>query len=138
LSQAAGPRLIHRSDRGSQYASHAFQSKLARYGMTCSMSRKGNCWNNVPAKRFFKSLKYERVHGTRYATRADAVADLFDCIEVFTTGVAATPRSAATRRFSSCNTGSRISMSGRSRFSVTSLEDEIQRELQYPGSVTYS
>ena len=39
------PGLIHHSDRGSQYASHAFQAKLAEYGMTCSMSRKGNCWD---------------------------------------------------------------------------------------------
>jgi putative transposase len=78
-----GPGLIHHSDRGSQYASHAFQDKLADYGMTCSMSRKGNCWDNAPTESFFNSLKNERVHGTRYATRAKAVADLFDYIEVF-------------------------------------------------------
>ena len=77
------PGLIHHSDRGSQYASHAFQGKLGKYGMTCSMSRKGNCWDNAPTESFFNSLKNERVHGTRYATRADAVADLFDYIEVF-------------------------------------------------------
>jgi putative transposase len=77
------PGLIHHSDRGSQYASHAFQAKLAEYGMTCSMSRKGNCWDNAPTESFFNSLKNERVHGTRYATRAGAVADLFDYIEVF-------------------------------------------------------
>lgn len=77
------PGLIHHSDRGSQYASHAFQGKLTEYGMTCSMSRKGNCWDNAPTESFFNSLKNERVHGTRYATRADAVADLFDYIEVF-------------------------------------------------------
>lgn len=78
---AAG--LIHHSDRGSQYASAAFQTKLAEYGMLCSMSRKGNCWDNAPAESFFGSLKNERVHGTRYATRDEAVADLFDYIEVF-------------------------------------------------------
>lgn len=77
------PGLIHHSDRGSQYASHAFQGKLAEYGMTCSMSRKGNCWDNAPTESFFNSLKNERVHGTRYTTRAQAVADLFDYIEVF-------------------------------------------------------
>jgi putative transposase len=77
------PGLIHHSDRGSQYASHVFQGKLAKYGMTCSMSRKGNCWDNAPTESFFNSLKNERVHGTRYATRADATADLFDYIEVF-------------------------------------------------------
>jgi putative transposase len=77
------PGLIHHSDRGSQYASHAFQAKLAAYGMTCSMSRKANCWDNAPTESFFNSLKNERVHGTRYATRAEAAADLFDYIEVF-------------------------------------------------------
>ena len=78
---AAG--LIHHSDRGSQYASHAFQGRLAEYGMVCSMSRKGNCWDNAPAESFFNSLKNERVHGTRYPTREGARADLFDYIEVF-------------------------------------------------------
>lgn len=77
------PGLIHHSDRGSQYASHAFQDKLAQYGMICSMSRKGNCWDNAPTESFFNSLKNERVHGTRYATRAAATADLFDYIEAF-------------------------------------------------------
>lgn len=47
------------------------------------MSRKGNCRDNAPTESFFGSLKNERVHGTRYATRAQAVADLFDYIEVF-------------------------------------------------------
>ena len=77
------PGLLHHSDRGSQYASHAFQAKLAAYGMVCSMSRKGNCWDNAPTESFFNSLKNERVHGTRYATRAAAIADLFEYIEVF-------------------------------------------------------
>lgn len=77
------PGLIHHSDRGSQYASHAFQAKLTEYGMLCSMSRKGNCWDNAPAESFFNSLKNERVHGRRYATRAAAIADLFEYIEAF-------------------------------------------------------
>ncbi len=77
------PGLIHHSDRGSQYASQAFQDKLAEYGMVCSMSRKGNCWDNAPSESFFNSLKNERVHGTRYETREEAVADLFAYIEVF-------------------------------------------------------
>jgi hypothetical protein len=47
------------------------------------LSRKGNCWDNAPTESFFNSLKNERVHGTRYATRDDAIADLFDYIEVF-------------------------------------------------------
>ena len=78
-----GPGLIHHSDRGSQYASHAFQEKLTEYGMICSMSRKGNCWDNAPSESFFNSLKNERVHGTRYETRDEAIADLFAYIEVF-------------------------------------------------------
>jgi putative transposase len=60
------PGLIHHSDRGSQYASYAFQGLLKEYGMVCSMSRKGNCWDNAPAESFFNSLKNERVHGISF------------------------------------------------------------------------
>ena len=77
------PGLMHHSDRGSQYASHAFQSRLKEYGMIASMSRKGNCWDNAPTESFFNSLKNERVHGTRYRTKDEAKADLFDYIEPF-------------------------------------------------------
>ena len=77
------PGLIHHSDRGSQYASHAFQARLNEYGMICSMSRKGNCWDNAPTESFFNSFKNERVYGTRYETRAEAIADAFDYIEPF-------------------------------------------------------
>ena len=75
--------LVHHSDRGSQYASLAFQARLKKYGMVCSMSRKGNCWDNAPTESFFNSLKNERVHSTRYGTQAAAIADLFDYIEPF-------------------------------------------------------
>jgi putative transposase len=51
--------------------------------MRCSMSRKGNCWDNAPTESFFNSLKNERVHGNRYRARADAKADVFQYIEVF-------------------------------------------------------
>ena len=78
---AAG--LIHHSDRGSQYASHAFQRKLKAYGMTCSMSRKGNCWDNAPTESWFNSFKNERIHGCRFATRAQMEAESFEYIEVF-------------------------------------------------------
>ena len=95
------PGLIHHADRGSQYASHAFQARLKTYGMTCSMSRKGNCWDNAPTESFFNSYKNERVHGTRYDTRAAAIADAFDYIEPFynrrRTGI---PRSAMPRHSS--------------------------------------
>ena len=77
------PGLMHHSDRGSQYASGAFQARLHEYGMVCSMSRKGNCWDNAPTESFFNSLKNERVHGTRYDTRDEAIADVFDYIEPF-------------------------------------------------------
>jgi len=83
LRRAPKPGLIHHSDRGSQYASEAFQAKLRDYGMLCSMSRKGNCWDNAPTESFFNSLKNERVHGQRYHTREQATADLFEYIEVF-------------------------------------------------------
>ena len=77
------PGVLHHSDRGSQYASHAFQDKLKEYGMTCSMSRKGNCWDNAPTESWFNSFKNERVHGMRYATHADMKAASFEYIEVF-------------------------------------------------------
>ena len=75
--------LVHHSDRGSQYASQTFQAKLQEFGMVCSMSRKGNCWDNAVAESFFNSLKNERVHGQHYDMRDHAKADLFDYIEAF-------------------------------------------------------
>lgn len=77
------PGLIHHSDRGVQYASHLFQQRLRDYGMRCSMSRKGNCWDNAATESFFNSLKNERVHGSRYRTHAAAKADVFEYIEMF-------------------------------------------------------
>ena len=77
------PGVLHHSDRGSQYCSHDYQQLLRGYGMTASMSRKGNCWDNAPMESFFNSLKNERVFHRRYADRAEAKADLFDYIEVF-------------------------------------------------------
>jgi transposase InsO family protein len=78
---AAG--LIHHSDRGSQYASDAFQGKLKEYGMLCSMSRKGNCWDNAPTESWFGSFKNERVYGERFETRDEMRAMTFEYIEVF-------------------------------------------------------
>lgn len=78
-----GADLVAHSDRGSQYASEHYQALLARYGITCSMSRRANCWDNAPAESFFASLKKELVHSESYATRADARASLFEYIEVF-------------------------------------------------------
>lgn len=78
-----GPGLIHHSDRGSQYAGHAFQSRLKEYGMQCSMSRKGNCWDNAPTESWFNSFKNERYHGLRYETHDEMRAASFEYIEVF-------------------------------------------------------
>ena len=75
--------LIHHSDRGSQYASEAFQVKLKEYGMACSMSRKGNCWDNAPTESWFGSFKNERVYGERFAKRETMKAMAFEYIEVF-------------------------------------------------------
>ena len=75
--------VMHHSDRGSQYASNAFQDKLKAFGMTCWMSRKGNCWDNAPMESWFASLKKEQVHLQHYATRAAAKSDIFEYIEVF-------------------------------------------------------
>jgi putative transposase len=83
LASNCRTRVIHHSDQGIQYASHAFQARLEEYGMICSMSRKDNCWDNAPSESFFNRLKNERVHGTRYSTRAAAETDLFDYIEPF-------------------------------------------------------
>lgn len=77
------PGLLHHSDRGCQYASHVFQDKLTEYGMTCSMSRKGNCWDNAPTESWFNSFKNERVHGWRFVTREEMTATAFEYIEVF-------------------------------------------------------
>ena len=68
--------LIHHSDRGSQYASEAYQTLLAQYGMTASMSRKGNCWDNAVMERFFKSYKEEWIGDQVYYTRAAAITDM--------------------------------------------------------------
>ena len=60
---------FHHSDRSSQNASQLFQAKLVEYGMTCSMSRKVNCWNDVPTESWFNSFQNEWVRGKRFETR---------------------------------------------------------------------
>ena len=75
--------LTHHSDRGSQYCSHAFRSALRRNGIECSMSRKGNCWDNALAASFFATLKKELVHQCEYADQEAARASIFEYIEVF-------------------------------------------------------
>ena len=75
--------LLHHSDQGSQYTSEQFQSLLADNGITCSMSRTGNVWDNAAMESFFSSLKTERTSRKTYRTRDEAKADVFDYIERF-------------------------------------------------------
>ncbi len=78
-----GEGLIAHSDRGVQYASEHYQTLLKKHDITCSMSRKGNCWDNAPMESFFATLKKELVHHEHYQTRDDARRSLFDYIEIF-------------------------------------------------------
>jgi len=75
--------LIHHSDRGSQYASHAFRKLLKLHGFKGSMSRKGDCWDNSVVESFFGTLKQERVHWRHYQTRFAAQQDILDYISMF-------------------------------------------------------
>jgi putative transposase len=75
--------LLHHSDRGSQYASESFQRLMADHGVSCSMSRAGNVWDNAAMESFFSSMKTERVARKVYRKRDDARADVFDYIERF-------------------------------------------------------
>jgi putative transposase len=81
------PGLLHHSDRGSQYASGDYRRALTAHGMRCSMSRRGNCWDNAVAESFFATLKVELgVDDTPWATRAHAHDDVFEYIEAFYNG----------------------------------------------------
>ena len=75
--------LLHHSDQGSQYTSEQFQRLMADHGITCSMSRSGNVWDNAAMESFFSSLKTERTARKVYRTRDDARADVFDYVERF-------------------------------------------------------
>ena len=74
---------LHHSDRGSQYASEDYRHLLEQRGITCSMSRKGNCWDNAVVESFFSSLKQELVYLTTFKTHQEAKPALFEYIEVF-------------------------------------------------------
>jgi transposase InsO family protein len=78
-----GAGLIAHSDRGVQYASQTYQAVLKQNKITCSMSRKGNCWDNAPTESFFATLKKELVYRQQYQTRAEARQSLFEYIETF-------------------------------------------------------
>ena len=74
--------LLH-SDQGSQYAAATYRAIVAKNGIECSMSRKGNCWDNAVAESFFHTLKTELVHHEDYHSRTEAKASIFEYIEVF-------------------------------------------------------
>lgn len=78
-----GEGLLHHSDRGSQYASLAFQETLLAAGMVCSMSRRGNCWDNAVAESFFATLKRELIHRQSFPTREAARGAVFEYVEVW-------------------------------------------------------
>jgi putative transposase len=88
LNQAIGRRghpkgvMLH-SDRGSQYCSHDYQILLKKHGFICSMSRKGNCYDNAPMESFWGKLKQEWLNGQHFKTREEAKAAIFWYIEVF-------------------------------------------------------
>jgi len=76
-------RLIHHSDRGIQYACNSYQKILRQFKIDCSMSRKGDCWDNAPIESFFGSLKTEMVYQRTFRTREEARQAIFKYIEVF-------------------------------------------------------
>ena len=76
-------QLLHHSDQGVQYASHAFRRLLKAHGIQGSMSRKGNCWDNAVVESFFGSLKSERIHWRSYQTREEARSDIVEYITMF-------------------------------------------------------
>ena len=75
--------LVHHSDRGSQYASDDYQEELKKRGIACSMSRKGDCWDNAVIESFFATLKKELVYREQFLSRAQATQAIFEYIEVF-------------------------------------------------------
>jgi len=85
ISRRRPPRgqLVHHSDRGSQYTSKDFRTELETHGITASMSKHADCYDNAVAESFFATLKSELVHRERWQTRAVAAQAIFEWIEVF-------------------------------------------------------
>lgn len=75
--------LLHHSDQGSQYTSEQFQRVLSCQGIECSMSKRGDCWDNAAMESFFSSLKTEKISNKVYRTRDEIRSDVFDYIERF-------------------------------------------------------
>jgi len=78
-----GPGLLLHSDRGSQYCSEDYQNEIAKRSFICSMSRKGNCWDNAPMESFWGKLKTEWLSWKRFRTRDEAKQAVFEYIELF-------------------------------------------------------
>ncbi len=83
LQRQPGDGLLHHSDRGVQYTAGDFAKLLNEHKITCSMSRKGNCWDNAVMESFFGSLKTEWTFDKSYNTRSEAMQDVFKYVEVF-------------------------------------------------------
>ena len=83
LHRRPGPGVLLHSDRGSQYASEDCQTILRDHAMTCSMSRKGNCWDNAVVESFNATIKTELIHRTRWETREEARAAVYAYIETW-------------------------------------------------------
>jgi transposase InsO family protein len=81
--QRPAPGLLHHSDRGVQYACRAYRQRLEAHDVVCSMSRKGDCWDNAPMESFYATLKGELIDQRDYATRDEARADVFQYVEGF-------------------------------------------------------
>ncbi len=77
--------MLRQPVESTQYASHAYQQLLKQRSMVCSMSRKGNCWDNSPTERSFSSLKREWLTGNVYPTRESAIADTYAYIGYYNT-----------------------------------------------------
>ena len=74
--------MIH-SDRGSQYCSHDYQELLKNNGFICSMSKRGDCYDNASIESWNHSFKVEAIHGEKFSTRADAISHVFEYIDVY-------------------------------------------------------
>ena len=81
--RSVAPGLLHHSDRGVQYACDRYQSDLLSHRISCSMSRKGDCWDNAAAESFFGTLKSELINNADYFTRSEASSDVFQYIAFY-------------------------------------------------------
>ena len=83
FGRAPNRGLIHHSDRGCQYTSQRYRNALRARAIVCSMSRRGDCWDNAVVESFFATLKLELIHRQSFRTREEARLAIFDYIEVF-------------------------------------------------------